>query len=141
MQCLFLYFGLSFTAERRIIEVCSVTPTIPLSNTYISDTMLKLIREEQELMKHNMKGRKGDKQDVAEFTQIKPGLFVFCSNFHFSMSKINILTMTFAHNFHLTSSEINAEVMESFIYVYNDLHKRTLHHAHYIIAKHIKACG
>ena len=41
-------------------------------------------------MKHNMKGRKGDKQDVAEFTQIKPGLFVFCSNFHFSMSKINI---------------------------------------------------
>ena len=68
MQCLFLYFGLSFTAERRIIEVRSVTPTIPLSNTYISvsDTMLKLIREEQELMKHNMKGRKGDKQDIAE---------------------------------------------------------------------------
>ena len=61
---------LYFTAERCIIEVRSVTPTIPLSNTYISDTMLKHIREEQDLMKQNMKGRKGDKQDDAEFTQI-----------------------------------------------------------------------
>ena len=58
-MCLFLYFGLSFTAERRIIEVRSVTPTIPLSNTYISDTMLKLIREEQELMKQKERGQTG----------------------------------------------------------------------------------
>ena len=54
--------------------------------------MLKLIGEEQEELKQNMnlKARRVDKKAVVKFTQIKPGIFVFCNNFHFSMSQISI---------------------------------------------------
>lgn len=84
-----------FAVKRCIVTRSNLPTSIFLSKagSYVSESMVKLIREEQELTKEKMKGRKGGNKTTAampEFTQIRPGVFVFCGNFYFIMSKVNI---------------------------------------------------